>query len=151
MDAEVIDLLDLTPVGAMEAMIVAEAVLSQRSPPSIMDPEEPGTRGVLLKTDYGIEEEESTGLDISLGIGQGTVLGTRLGLKEMTRICKQKQNGMVVIRNGVMERIIPKSDHPDVIYEEDTNHFYLNGVGKPLAQEIAAIKIFLNFSATKNR
>ena len=51
-------------------------------------------------------------------------------MKEMTRICKQKQNGLVVIRNGVMQRIIPKSDHPDVIYEEDTNHFYLNGVGK---------------------
>ena len=118
-DAEIIELLDLTPVGPMDAMLVAEAVISQRNPARMIDAEEPGARGILLKVDYGIEEEESTGLDISLGIGQGTVLGTRIRIKEMTKICKQKQNGMVVIRNGVMERIFQKSDHPDVIYEED--------------------------------
>ena len=52
MEAEIIELLDLTPVGPMEAMMVAEAVISQRNPPSMLDAGEPGVRGMLLKVDY---------------------------------------------------------------------------------------------------
>jgi hypothetical protein len=59
----------------------------------------------------------------------------------MTKICRQKQNGLVVIRNGVMERIVPKAEYPDVIYEEDSNHFYLNGVGNPPSEDTTAIKV----------
>jgi hypothetical protein len=81
-DAEVIELLDLTPTGPMDAMMVAEAVLSQRSPPSLINTEEPGARGRLLRVDYGLEQEEATGLEISLGIGQGTVLGTKIGKRK---------------------------------------------------------------------
>ena len=37
---------------------------------------------------------------------------------------------VVYDEEGVMERMVPKTTRPDVVYDEDTDHFYLNGVGK---------------------
>ena len=54
----------------------------------------------------------------------------------MLGICRENNTGFVRIREGVMERLIPKSDRPDVIHDEDIDHFYLNGVGKKRAEEV---------------
>ena len=35
-----------------------------------------------------------------------------------------------------MERLIPKTDRPDVIHDEDIDHFYLNGVGKEVKETV---------------
>jgi hypothetical protein len=47
----------------------------------------------------------------------------------MKTICEMNKNGFLLIRNGVMERIVGKTERPDVVLDEDEDHYYLNGVG----------------------
>ncbi len=43
-------------------------------------------------------------------------------------MCGVHGNGMSVIKKGVMERMVKKTEKADVILDEDLDHFYLNGV-----------------------
>jgi hypothetical protein len=123
---------DRTPYGPMDSLIVAEAVISARSPPSILDVNDEMARNQLRRTEYGLETYEEVGLGMSMDMGNGTVLGTAIGLEQMEKICNDNSNGLIVIRNGVKERLVKKTDRPDVVYDEDIDHFYLNGVGEKI-------------------
>ena len=97
--------------------------MSQREPPSLLELNKAGTASRLRRVKKEIEGAED-------GEGELTVTDEGIGYEEMKGICEKHNNGMVVIRNGIMERMCAKSEKPDVILDEDLDHFYLNGVGQ---------------------
>ncbi len=125
---EVISLIDHTPVGYMDSLLVAEALVSGRSPPSLLSINKAGTSGKLREIRKLVKGEGDGGEGNELIIGEG------IGYEEMRMLCKDQKNGMVVIRNGVMERVCVKTNKPDVILDEDLDHFYLNGVGSEVRE-----------------
>ena len=48
----------------------------------------------------------------------------------MVEICNKNDTGFIRIKDGVKQRLVQKTNRPDVIHDEDTDHFYLNGVGE---------------------
>ena len=109
---EVIILDDRTPINQIDSLIVAEAVISARTPPSLIGEEDPTMRMKLRETKFGLEVYEEVGLAMNLDMNNGTVLGTVIGADQMTDICKENNNGMLIIRNGVMERVVARSNRP---------------------------------------
>ena len=121
-ESEEIILIDKTPVGSIDSLLTAEAIMAGRFPPSILDIGKAGTTSKLRsvrKEIKGFDDGEEDHNEAEEGIGY----------EEMRGLCKKHNNGMVVIRNGIMERMCGKSDKPDVILDEDMDHFYLNGAG----------------------
>ena len=133
---EDIQLIDLTPMGPCDTLLVAEAVISKDERPRLLDLNEPDTRGKLRNVEYGLELFEAESLGLSINLGKGSVIGSSIGATRMQEICKENMTGFVRIRDGVMERLLPKSSRPDVIHDEDIDHFYLNGVGKKRIDEV---------------
>ncbi len=119
-EIEDLTLIDLTPRDSMDALLVAEAIMEARSPPSLLNVKEHGTkqklRGAIrkIKGREDMEEEDE---------------GLNLGFSEIKEVCNKQGNGLVVIRRGVMERVGKKTEKTDVILDEDLDHYYLNGVG----------------------
>ena len=128
-EAEEIHLVDLTPTGPCDTLLVAEAVISKDAVPRLLDMDEPDTRSRLRKVEYGLEIFEATSLELSIDVGKGSVIGSSIGGERMKEICIENNTGFIRVKNGVMERLIPKTNRPDVIHDEDIDHFYLNGVG----------------------
>jgi hypothetical protein len=128
-ESEVIELEDLTPTGPCDSLLVAEAVINKRTPPTLLNLDDPETRGKIKGIEYGMTEYEEMELESCLGIGKGSILGNPIGAEKMKKICQGNHTGMVIIKDGVMERVLPKTKYPDVILDEDEDHFYLNGVG----------------------
>ena len=94
---------------------------------------------------------DTANLDLSITLGKGSVSGSSIGGIMMKEICKENNTGFIRIKDGVMERLILKTDRPDVIHDEDIDHFYLNGVGK-VVKEPVVIKnkvIFWNCNGWK--
>ena len=85
-ESEVVELIDCTPEGPLDSLIVAEAVISERNPPTIINMGDIDVRSRLRGVDYGLESYEQVGLDISLDMGVGTVLGTTIGNEDMKKI-----------------------------------------------------------------
>ena len=127
---EEVHLIDLTPIGPCDSLLVAEAVISKDTIPRLLDLEEIDTRSKLRKVEYGLSLFDTASLDLSINMGKGSVIGSSIGGVRMKEICRENNTGFIRIKEGVMERLIPKSDRPDVIHDEDIDHFYLNGVGK---------------------
>ena len=134
--AEDIHLVDLTPTGPCDTLLVAEAVISKDHIPRILDLNEPDSRAKLRKVEYGLDVFEAESLGLSINMGKGSVIGSSIGEGRMLEICRENKTGFVRIKDGVMERVIPKTDRPDVIHDEDIDHFYLNGVGKKRMEEV---------------
>ena len=109
---------------------MAEAVITKEGTPRILDLDEPDTRSKLRKIEYGLNVFDATNLELSIDLGKGSVIGSSIGRERMMQICNENNNGYIRIKEGVMERMVPKTTRPDVVYDEDTDHFYLNGVGK---------------------
>ena len=127
---EEVHLIDLTPTGPCDALLVAEAVISKEEPPRLLDLGEADTRSRLRKVEYGLETFEATSLELNIDMGKGSIMGSSIGGERMVEICKENDTGFIRIKNGVMQRLVQKTNRPDVIHDEDTDHFYLNGVGK---------------------
>ena len=133
---EDIQLIDLTPIGPCDSLLVAEAIISKEGIPRILDLDEPDTRSRLRKIEYGLDAFDATNLELSIDLGKGSVIGSSIGSARMIQICNENNNGYIRIKEGVMERMVPKTTRPDVVYDEDTDHFYLNGVGKVEKKDI---------------
>jgi hypothetical protein len=89
---EVMDLDDRTPIGPMDSLLVAEAVINNRTPPSIIDIEDPSARNDLRQVDYGLDTFDQVGLDMSLDMSKGTLMGTPIGLAQMKEIYDKNSN-----------------------------------------------------------
>ena len=133
---EEIHLVGLTPEGLCDSLLVAEAVISKEATPRLLDLEEPDTRSKLRRVEYGLDTFDTANLDLSINMGKGSVIRSSIGGKRMKEICKENNTGFIRIKDGVMERLIPKTDRPDVIHDEDIDHFYLNGVGKVVKETV---------------
>ena len=119
--SEELILIDHTPVGNVDSLVVAEAIMGNRSTETIIDIEAPGAMARLRNTMKRIEEVEDSEEEL-VEINKG------IGYAKMRELCETHGNGMVVIRKGVMERTVRKTMKADVILDEDLDHFYLNGI-----------------------
>ena len=133
---EDIQLIDLTPMGPCDTLLVAEAVISKEEKSRLLDLNEPDTRGKLRNVEYGLEPFEAESLGLSINLAKGSVIGSSIGAVRMQEICKENNTGFIRIKDGVMERLLPKSTRPDVIHDEDMDHFFLNGIGKKKTEEV---------------
>ena len=82
-EMEEVQLIDLTPMGPCDTLLVAEAVISRDVVPRLLNMSEPDTRSKLRKVEYGLEIFESTNLELSISMGKGSVIGSSIGGERM--------------------------------------------------------------------
>ena len=66
---EEVHLIDLTPEGPCDSLLVAEAVISKETTPRLLDLEEADTRSKLRRVEYGLDTFDTANLDLSINLG----------------------------------------------------------------------------------
>ena len=129
---ELVVLDDRTPLDGWDGPTVVEAIKAMRDPPSILDIKMPGSVGKIRRACEGndVFQEIMNKEDV---LNDGGWLNNQVTLEEMDLICENRSVGLLRIKDGDIFRVREKGLFPDVVYDEDKDHYYINGVGPQVA------------------
>ena len=139
---EIIVLDDRTPMDGWDGATVIEAIRSMRDPPTILDPRGMGM-SKSIRDAMGGKDVFQDLINREGNFSEGGWLNSQITLEDMDEVCAEKGVGLLRVSGGDIYRIREKGLFPDVVYDEDEDHYYLNSVG------VAEKKIEINMVRMK--
>ena len=63
-------------------------------------------------------------------VSEGGWCNSQVSIEDMTKVCEEDRVGLIRVKNGEIFRIRESGLFPDVVYDEDNDHYFVNGVSE---------------------